>query len=238
MKGLIYKELILNRSSLLQLLLCILSLSCFPFLMATGEDFVDLLASLASIVNCCVLFFLLGMFQSKLFEVDEYKKWCHFIASTPKRGTGQVREKYVFLLLLSGGMLGWCFLLQNILNLIYDSDLDVEKLYCMLFFFQVFMNALEIPFLFCFGSKFGELYKAFVFFLVLFGVIIYALFGDLSQFGSIDTFFDWLLQLASGDGNALGTFQKVFPPISVLLYYLSYRLSCRWYLKGANTFVK
>ncbi len=78
---------------------------------------------------------------------------------------------------------------------------------CITFFYiQLLTVSIEIPFVVDFGSKVGSMIKALTFILVILVVVVYALFGDLSIFGSIDSFYDWLFNLISGNSKIRYTF--------------------------------
>lgn len=87
----------------------------------------------------------------------------------------------------------------------------------------------------------GGAYKGILFLILVFAGIIYVLFGDLSAFGSMNAITDWLFRiLTMEDLNSGGMIvvQAVLPYASAGFYYLSYRLSCTFYLKGVGTYDK
>ena len=66
------------------------------------------------------------------------------------------------------------------------------------------------------------------------------LFGDTSAFADMDTFFDRLLA-ALADENKVKRMTLWFSIITLAvipIYYLSYRLAVKWYLKGVESYAK
>lgn len=65
--------------------------------------------------------------------------------------------------------------------------------------------------------------------------IIYWLFGDISMMESPEALFGWLNKLFS-DSDAYLIISSVSYAVMPLIYYLSYRISCKLYKKGAESF--
>lgn len=244
MAGLIYKEWILNRKAILMLSAVIIFMSSVFAFMPMTEDSVissdDMSFSMILILLYVVIFFFVGMFQPNIFAVDETKKWACFVTSTPEMSEGQIGAKYIFGMLMSLGAVVWCDILNNIISLIYGSNTVaiVIQLPVIMLFVQFFLRSFEYPFMVRFGSKFGAVYKTGVFFLFIFILLVYFLFGDLSLFDSVDTFYEKMLNILSGKGFSDNMLLLLccMPLLSMILYYLSYRISCRMYLKGADNF--
>lgn len=244
MSGLIYKEWILNRKTILLLSATILLMSfAFAFMPMTDDSVVEadsMSFSMILMLLYVIIFFFVGMFQPNIFAVDETRKWACFVTSTPEMAEGQIGAKYIFGMLMSFGTVLWCNILNNIIILIYGNDIAAFTLQIpiIMLFVQFFLRAFEYPFMVRFGSKIGAVYKTGVFFLFIFILLVYFLFGDLSMFNSMDLFYDKLLKILSGEGFSDNMLLAVccMPLISMILYYLSYKISCRMYLKGAENF--
>ena len=90
--------------------------------------------------------------------------------------------------------------------------------------------AVEIPFTVYFGSKNGGMIKMIMFYIIILGILIYGLYGkrELS--------FDGLFRLLLSDAISIGAYvlMTAFEIGAAVLYLLSYRISCRLYLKGAE----
>lgn len=241
MQGLLYKEFVQNKQNLCYLFISILGISALSF-MPSGEDAeipkeaYALIGMFAYVID----FLLLNAFQPNFFQIDETKKWSYFSVSTPKGVKGVVWAKYVFVFMITGIVLIICYVADNLFTMVTGTETSVMLLYMICFFVHIFLSAIDIPFMLRFGTKAGILYRGILFLLVLFALITYALFGDLSIFGSIDNFYDKIINLMDGseipEGVWLGL--AIFMHGSVLLYYFSYQISCKYYLKGVECYEK
>jgi len=244
MAGLLYKEWILNRKTIFFMFGAILVMSIsLVFIPMTSDSEIkpdDMALSMILMFLYVLIFFFVGMFQPNIFSVDETKKWACFVTSTPEMSDGQIGAKYIFGMLMSFGAVLWCDILSNIVALVYGNDvLSMSgQIPVIMLFVQFFLRSFEYPFMIRFGSKFGAEYKMGVFFLFVFILFVYFLFGDLSLFNSMDLFYDKLFKMIRGEGFKDNVFLLLccMPVVSMILYYLSYRISCRMYLKGAENF--
>lgn len=250
MAGLIYKEFVLQRRSLIILGIVYGILTIGLFLPA-GTDYLKTLSNafgmeeaifivLWETVIILLSFIIITAFQSTVFEVDENKKWAGFITSTPLTGKGQVGAKYYFVLFLSILTLAWAWLMQMIASVVYQLDASVLDLTVMLFYLGLLLHAFEFPFVIRFGSKGGRIFQEICFPVVIYAIIIYFLFGDISAFGSVNSMLDSLFHILVGEEQIQQwmPLQAAIPYISVFCYICSYWLSGKFYLKGVETYAK
>lgn len=242
MAGLLYKELIINKKNILVICGACLFLSFYLFIPISLENN-DIAWSIYKLgmMALCVLFFLItGSLQQGIFSADENQKWSSYIVSTPVSIKGQVLSKYYFSLLISIATLIFCAFFYGINAVIQGMDSGVMSIAVMMFILQTFMRAVEFPFLIRFGSKTGNNYRLVVFFCAFFIIFVYLLFGDLSVFGTFDGFMNWITKLISGQtfSDAVLVVIAVIPFATGILYYFSYRLSCRLYMKGVQNYDK
>lgn len=237
MAGLLYKELIINKKSLLIFLGTILFIS-FGLIAILMDDETDP-GTAAGILPLFyfMLFFLTGMFQPNIFEPDESKKWAYFVSSTPAMVRGQIYSKYMagFCMTL------FCMLLCQVLDMaaafiLGEQTMAMAAVYIFVYA-QLFLRAVEYPFIVRFGSRIGSVYKMASFFVVIFIIFVYLLFGDLSFLDKNDIFglIYGILDGSAFSDNALFVI-SLCPYLAIASYYLSYRLSCKFYLKGAESF--
>ncbi|MGN0695290.1 MAG: ABC-2 transporter permease [Oscillospiraceae bacterium] len=237
MAGLLYKELIINKKSLLIYLGTVLFLSFGTIVNVAGDDIDPEKAAGIIPLFYFMIFFFTGMFQPNLFEPDETKKWAYFVTSTPAMARGQVYSKYMASFVMSLFAMLWCQVLDTVINFILDSQSMAMTAVFIFFYVQLLLRAAEYPFIVRFGSKIGSTYKMASFFLVIFIVFVYLLFGDLSMF-SMNNLFDVVYGILDGSvfsDNVLLVL-SLCPFLAIAAYYLSYRLSCKFYLKGAESF--
>lgn len=239
MKGLLYNEFVRNRKNLLILL----GLMIFISLMRLGDDSADteirtMIITLISIFCDVLVFFFLIFFQSEFFRTDESRRWASFALSAPKGAEDIVRSKYLFILAVTFAAAALCYELTNIYISVLGVFIDDTTVIILMFYTNIFLSAVEIPFIMRFGTTTGNIYRSVLLCAVLFGAAIYGLFGDLSIFGSPENFAEKIVTFLSSEEMPSGflLFLGVFPFLSMGLYYASYRLSCKLYKKGVENY--
>lgn len=239
MAGLLYREIVLNKKNLLCMAggLAVTSFIMFmPFI--AKDDFMETetLTALLSVFVFFMLFLVLGLMTASIFEADESRKWAYFITSTPLTDASQVKEKYLFTLLLYVALFIWCYFLA-VLSAALGGGANVMIAFEMLFI-MLAANAIEFPFLIRFGSKVGSYVKTALIMVIMLIAFEYIFFGDLSIFGSPEKIFEFFEKFS--DTTLMSDISlvllAVFPYISAGLYYLSYKISCKLYLKGAEEY--
>ncbi|MCM1507116.1 MAG: ABC-2 transporter permease [Ruminococcus flavefaciens] len=238
MGGLIYKDFLVNKKSIFIALGAMLYCGIMMIIPVSDESVKEdmgMFMQLYGILLFVAMFIISGAFEGNIFKSDESKKWAYFITSTPMLKK-HIEAKYWLVMIMS---LATMFIISvfDALNCIISDTQSLQALIMLMFCIQIFMRAIEIPFLVRFGDM-GRYYKVGVFLLLVIIVGIYLLFGDLSHFGSIDSFYEWLFKALGGEVKALQIFVAVLPFVAFGAYYLSYRVSCRLYLKGAENFEK
>ena len=91
-----------------------------------------------------------------------------------------------------------------------------------------------------FGKTFSRILCMVLIAAVVLGGAVYLLFGDLSPFADMSSFWDRLFE-SFDDPEAAGKIALGTGIAAVgitVLYYLSYRLSVKWYLKGVDHYAK
>ncbi|MBD5146159.1 MAG: ABC-2 transporter permease [Ruminococcus sp.] len=239
MAGLLYRDLVLNKKNLLTMALGEIGLSLLvfaPIIFDGVTSDTEIITSLLSVFVFIMLFLVLGIMTASIFEADESKKWAYFITSTPLTDVSQIKEKYLFTLLLYVALFVWCYFL-SVLSAVLGGTAN-SMVACLMMFIMLAANAIEFPFLVRFGSKAGSHIKTAVMLLAMIIAFEYIFFGDLSIFGSPDKIFEFFERFS--DTSLMSDISlvllAVFPYFSAGLYFLSYKLSCKLYLKGAEEY--
>lgn len=233
MWGLMLKDFYVHRKNLLVSFVVLLILS-IPYFIPSNLLNLDQSTLVKLIQTADILFIYLcfGDAQTSLFSGDERKEWANYIVSSPCTGKGQVLSKYYESALLSFLCALWCIFLLTIQDALSGTETSILAV-IFLFYLQFLLRAVEFPFFVRFGSKYGNYYKLG---LVLFSgllLLIYGLYGDISNLPSFDIMITWISKLTTKDISKyfLGFF-GIFPWISLLLFYGSYYISCWLYRKG------
>lgn len=234
MIGMIYREFLIQRKKLLMILPLFLFFSLFPLIPAlTTPDLKSYELQLTLGLATLVFILISGMFEEGLFENDESKIWRAFILSAPSGNILQILTKYIFVLLLSGfgALLILLMIFINGAIMKTDISINIDALMSLLAI-QLFIRTLEIPFIVRFGSKNGNYYRMILLTIVSLGCIIYGLFGDLSIFGSLESFLKWFMDFFSKEHSLLF---RLLPLAVMPFYFLSFLLSCRIYRNEKNS---
>lgn len=248
MLGLLYKDYCILKKSIWGLIAVILGTSVFIFWRESVWEKTGLVSETMTAqaftfsIMPALLFFsffiYISIFQKSLFEHDERKVWSNYITSTPLGYKEQVLSKYYMTLISSFALVVWGYIYDMISSLVAGSIGSASGIYTTLFFIQIILQAILYPFLIRFGCKYGNTYKLGLFIAVFYGFIVYLLFGKIPE-GISDNFFEFLFDLAASEvalpTAALGVL-ALLPYVAALLFYLSYKLSCKWYLKGVEAY--
>lgn len=240
MTGLIYKEYKQNKLLLISVVFIPFMVYMIPFFLMFGMAETDnsendqILFTLTVFVG----YIALAVIQSLTFKGDDTKKWGYFIASNPEGIKGYLYTKYMMVL---GMGLFFSFFMavaemvgEAIYESVYHSSLlSMNSLYMILFLVQLIFLAIDIPFIVRFGVKMGSIIKTVV---VILLVLIFTVAFVISPDAVVNTFYS-IGTVFSGEGSGL-VFTSIFPYLSFVLFYLSYKISCMIYMKGVENYAK
>lgn len=242
MAGLLYKELVLNKKNLILMAIAVMFLSAAIFMCAFFTDDGDttdtsLIIRSIGIMMFFYMFVIIGFITPGFFQRDEKKKWAYFISSTPLTDAGHIKSKYLFTFLIYVALLMWCYFLSLITDVLGGAsavDIAFEMLWVMLL-----LNAVEFPFLVRFGYKTGGYVKTALVSLLVLIAFEYILFGDASAVNDPKKIVAFLTELSDPDklNGVTIAVMSFLPYVSAGLYFLSCKISCKLYLKGAEEYV-
>lgn len=243
MFGLIYKDIIANKKiikiMLIGLFLIILVMnSAVSGYADVGEK--NMMSYFIPVMcgHICI-YVIMGCIQQEVIKRDERKLWAYYITSTPDGVKQQVGSKYLFVLLTTVIGFSLCMVLDYVTSLTFGIMPEMfMSLYMLMMYAVILINAVEIPFVIRFGNKAGNNYRSIVFVIVVFAVLVYALFGDIAAFSSSEKFMEMISSLLSGEVKSAGLAIVIaaFPYIAGVLFFFSYKLSCKLYLKGTECY--
>lgn len=243
MAGLIYKDLIISKKSMLisigAVVLTMSLLLVMPiFLRDSGNVEAEFITGLFSVFSSGIMFLVVGVMVGEiLFQPDESKKWAYFIVSSPALASGQIKSKYILTLLIYVAIMLWCDLLSMFMAL-FGCPFNTFVAAIMMFIMML-MNAIEFPFLVRFGCKVGSNVKTAFTMLLTLIAFEFMLFGDTS-FSTPERFFGFFERIS--DPSQMADISLVIiaalPYLSAALYFLSYKISCKLYVRGTDEYVK
>lgn len=230
MIGYFYKDLLLSKFAILTQITFLGIISLMSILFATLPQ--GSLAPLVLLEFCA--FLLTNVINQHLFQADERRTWQYFALSTPQKEQGQIGSKYILVLLVNLVTLLWLLLLDCVFGHMAEKPgLSTSSALLLFFSLMLVMDAIEMPFVFRFGSTYGAKCKGYVM-LGIFGVVaIYLLYGDISFLRTGDPLSAFLGKL---QGGTMHRFLDLLPYIAVVLYFLSYCLSLKIMKKGIEAY--
>ena len=255
MRGIIKKDLYLERKNIFLCLgvysfMAVIAIVAVIFAkndLVFAKEF-DLDTNNISMCLTMLVFLMVFFLQGKICGIDEKRKWSYFGTSTPLTEKGLVASRYTLIFMIASTGVVICFCFDVLISLITGIHTDNTIIYMMLLFVNIAYEALELPFIIRYGSSRGTNVKVAVLLSVFFFVILYALFGDIS--GWVEFFKKLkdnqdIAKYINGEAITARLLNMaapkllmatLLPHIIVLFYYISYRISCKLYLKGTEEY--
>ena len=228
MTGLVYKEWKQNRLLFLSMILCG-SAPLIVLLLMRGE-IKDIGEAPIRIGGMIAGFLAAGALQIMVLRGDDRKLWGYWITATPDGYKGFLRVKYemifamivLFLFTLQCVDRGYCAVAADM----GKTDIaEVSGIAVLLCFVQILLRAIDIPFVYRFGSKKGSFVKlTYLIMLTIFLLALFILNKDC---------FDSIIEVFKTNSSLMLSVSLV---LCLALYYLSYRITCRLYLKGVEQY--
>lgn len=244
MKGLAYKEWVQNRWYILSMILLGLMPVLMMFLLRdvmSAEEIADDTTGFFKLrtIGVVIAFLASGLLESMvIIRSDDRKLWGYFISSTEEGYRGFIRVKYemVYIMIVMASM---SLMIADQITVLFLSDTrhiaadSTQNIIVVLTVLQLLMRAVDFPFIIRFGEKRGNIIKL-IMLLSLFIIVIILLMTDA---GGINVkLYDAVSSLITEKNALLAVSSAGLAVLAV--YYLSYRISCRLYLKGVEEYVK
>ena len=231
MTGLVYKEWKQNRWFILSMILC----GALPLVFLLEKDIIGDINTVRTFGTICA-FLVAGGLQTLVLRGDDRKLWGYWITSTSDGCKGFLRVKYE---MVFGMAVLFMFSLQMFDGLLCAVAFDIgtteikdlSNISVPLIFVQLLLRAVDTPFTLRYGNKKGSLIK--LIYSLVFTIIISAMIlTNICNFSI--ALFETAEKLFSGDN--LSMVFGVFSVSVLVIYFLSYRISCRIYLKGVEQY--
>lgn len=243
MTGLIYKEWRQNWMYIILTAVCGVAAGFIPIpmILLDGKGLQSLSEEQGMIVRAVALllgFLGTGALQNLAVRGDDRKAWSVFIASSPEGADGFLRIKYEMIFAMSVLTMSFCLLSEQLLGaVVFDVTgkalPSLSGVYMKLVFLQLLLRATDLPFIIRFGDKRGGMIKMITIVLLFIALTVVIMInpGDM-----VVKLANWI---ESGfDGDIVPFVISIFPFAAIGAYFLSYRISCRIYMKGAEQYDK
>ena len=232
MTGLVYKEWKQNRWYILSLILCGLApvLAVLLFRNEIPHDLNELRTG-----GMIAGFLAAGALQIMVLRGDDRRLWGYWITATPDGYRGFLRVKYemifgmIVLLMFSVqlGDMGYCAAAADMGK---AEAVQLSGIALPLCFVQILLRAIDIPFVYRFGSKKGSFIKL----ICLIVLVIIMLVFLILNIEHSDNIIESCKKVMNVQNRSL--FLSLGLVVCLALYYLSYRITCRLYLKGVEQY--
>ena len=253
MQGTVYKELVQNRFFVLFGLflppLVYIAVILMELIVRAGEAgfswkqfFSEFLADGTLFPNKILILLIayIGMrlLSASVFSADESKCKCFLMASVPEGTARQMYGKYVILFMTYALFFVSAFFTDSVLSYIVfsltgEAPPSMLGLFALMLFLQLFLRSIDIPFKVRYGTKNGKYVFIIVLIAAILAVVFFMLYSPASD-DLISIVSNIILKLLNGELAEETTFCiSVFPLLSIGAYYLSCRISCKLWLKGA-----
>ena len=200
-----------------------------------------------SLINT-MLFYLCSIgVQSTMAQTDLGKKTRYYFCASPARIKGFVASKYYESFLIGFIVFLYCEIFDLILSMICGTLVNNSLLHVALLFLIMVLQSFTIPLFIGFGRH-GEHFKTVIILILFICAAIYGLFGDVSFFmkkdgvitvlrsmmenADTESILAWLL----GAAYPVLICVLLLPHLMILLIYVSYRISCTLFRRGATTY--
>ncbi|MCR4585302.1 MAG: ABC-2 transporter permease [Lachnospiraceae bacterium] len=251
MRGFILKDLYIMRKRLISIAAGLAVWASFIYLagMKIKPYFND--GRLTAFLVSLLLFLLsFSVMTDNLLVTDERRKWNAYASASEAGVAAVVGAKYTLCFI-------FCFVMyllgrinDMIVSLLYAQNVNFSFIYLGMVFYLIITMSVELFAGLRFGAKYAATIRIFFFVAIVIAAAIYGLFGDIEWFmgeGGVAAKMQYMIRHA--DNEAIkGALAKLSGGVISLLcliphgvvagYYISYRLSCRSYTKGAENYDK
>lgn len=233
MTGLVYKEWKQNRWYILSMIVC--GFAPLFVLLIMHDEIKDIGDTPIRIGGLIAGFLAAGALQMLVLRGDDRKLWGYWITASADGYKGFLRIKYemifvmIVLLMFSVqfGDMGYCAVAADMEKADAVQISGIALLFC---FVQIVLRAFDIPFVYRFGSKKGSIIKMIC---MVAGAIILLAFLILNT-ERFDMIIESCKKVINVQTSSL--ILSVGLVVCLALYYLSYRITCRLYLKGVEQY--
>lgn len=231
MAGLLYKDFVAVKGKIWVTGILAGVLLMMLLKVSVPTETVNLIVLSLSLCMIVIMYlFIVGRLEISLVSVDETRKQRDYFLSLPVSKRQYVASKYIFLLIAFLIALTVSILLCALCRVrcpYPDIEEAMEQLMSVVPVFScvfLFIPSMELPFFVGLGARRGNQIRTGLVIVLFFLAMIYLMFGDLSVFDGLDLI--RILNSLERHKDMLLIMQVLMPYAALLLYYLSYRVSC------------
>lgn len=251
MRGLIYKDLYLIKSKVIAGSLSVLFIILLMYVIYANvaKNVLFPTEKAAVITDLMIVMYIGALSYGYIIKADTKKQWGFYGMALPGSAKLIVGAKYmtVFIMYLISYII--CVLNDLMIGLFFGKAVDMSLLVLMFMLLRLFLNAIEMPLAFGFGTDKAAGIRIFITIVIVLIISIYLLFGNIEWLMAEDGLIKIIIRLFMDNVNSetmsyeLEQFinrltlinyieMAVFTHLMVLAYYISYRISCKVFRKG------
>ena len=251
MRGLIYKDLYLNKSKIIFTSLSIVFVVVLMFVLfkAVGKFPADM-SFVALVVDLMIVIYIGNINSGFIMKTDTSRPWGFYGVSLPKTQRSVVGAKYLTVISLYGISFILCEINDFVCGLI-DGSIDSNRMFTLILIFcNLFIFSIETPIAFRLGVERASIVRILISIILVLIVTIYLLFGNIEWLmGENGIIRSILMETAKDEPNTavyaqgIADLKDKIGVISFLIYlmysvfvmgiyFLSYLISCAVFKKG------
>ena len=256
MRGLLYRDMkcVVYRTFWMFLYFIIMDLIVtLLFKLANTDDAFKIYPVLMTGMGA-LFFLMIQMIPGEIMKSEEKKEWKYYLISTGLGVEKIVAERYLMTFLINFATYVFAYLLMIIFFQLADSSTTAlifslaNGLYLCLLGLSLFIQAFEMPLGYRFGGAQSDKMRVAILLLFLLPFAVYFLFGDIEWLAGENGFYyryrEYMENPELLTSAALSYMENIsriavfiftlIPHLLVLCYYLSYKISCKVYMKGVK----
>ena len=252
MRGLIYKDLYLIRHRFITCMIMVaLVIVMLIIIAALPGDFPAPVAPVIAIfINVYIVFLFPVVLYSEIMKKDTKKEWSYYSITIPGAEDEVIAAKYTVVFIVYFLSYALCTVIDIFAGILFNERVDSSTVVLAVILFNILLNAIEMPLCYRFGVDKGSHIRVAITLILALVVVIYLLFGNLEWAMGQDGIF-WVIKdamdkdlnimnvayyQASKSLKKLALYEVIIasllPHVVVIIYFISYRISCRVYKKG------
>lgn len=251
--GLLYKEIKQNRTNIIAVALVPMIGFLYAFLMLAfvnlvspdelvEENAFEMATSMLPRIGIAAATYFIGSsFITGVFKGDDKKLWAYFTVSSPAGVKGFVYYKYVMIFMLNGIYFLSQYFTEMVVSTIswtvYGKELSsIMTVHIAVFFLILFSSSIDIPNMIRFGEKKGSIIKlALMLGLATVGIVGFSMLPENIAMKLSNA----VMSLINGEASDnLMLIISIAPAIAIGAFLLSYKWSCKVFMKGVNEYAK
>ena len=255
MRGLVYKDLYLIKNKLLMsvgaiIFIIVITYVLFATAGSAAISQVEMSVFLGALMmDAVIVLYMASVNYDFVIKADSERKWSFYGMSIPGSIKTVVAAKYMTVFILHFVAFTLCVINDIFLGLIFGKAVNSTMFALVCVLFSLLIISVEMPLGFRFGADKASKIRILITAVIILIIAIYLLFGNIEWLMAEDGTFKTLLRIFTEGGlNAVsGELERMIEKMAyesiiisalavhfiVLLYYISYRVSCKVFRKGA-----